>query len=46
MKCLFKFSLFLLLIVAGGLFYIRRTYGCSWAESVEIADQFLADLLG
>lgn len=46
MKCLLKLSLFILLIVAGGLFYIRYTYGCSWAESLEIADQFLADLLG
>ncbi len=46
MKCLLKFSLFVLLMVAGGLLYIRHTYGCSWAESLEIADQFLADLLG
>lgn len=46
MRFLLKLSLFALLIVAGGLFYIRHTYGCSWGESIEIADQFVTDLLG
>ncbi len=46
MRSLFKLSFFTLLIVAGGLLYIRRVYGCSWQESLGIADQFLADLLG
>ena len=46
MRFLLKLSLLTLLVVAGGLFYIRRVYGCSWGESVEIADQFVADLLG
>ena len=46
MKFLLKLSLLIILIVAGGLFYIRRVYGCSWGESVGIADQFVADLLG
>lgn len=46
MRFLLKLLLLALLIIAGGIFYIRRTYGCSWGESIEIADQFVADLLG
>ncbi len=45
MKFLFKLSLLALLVIAGGIFYIRHRYGCSWGESFEIADQFVADLL-
>jgi hypothetical protein len=46
MRSLFKLSFLILLIVAGGLLYIRRVFGCSWRESIGIADQFLTDLLG
>lgn len=46
MRFLLKLSFLTLLIVAGGILYIRYTYGCSWAESLEIADQFVTDLLG
>jgi hypothetical protein len=46
MKFLLKFAVLAVLVVLGGLFYIRRTYGCTWGESVEIADRFVADLLG
>lgn len=46
MRFLLKLVLLVLLAVVGGLFYIRHVYGCSWGESIEIADQFVADLLG
>lgn len=45
MRFLLKLLLLTVLVVVGGLLYIRRLYGCTWGESVEIADQFVADLL-
>jgi hypothetical protein len=30
----------------GGVVLIKLVYGVSWRESLEIADQFLEDLLG
>ena len=32
--------------ILGGVAFIRYVYGCSWAESFDIADQFVEDLLG
>ena len=34
------------MVFLGGVVYIRYIYGCSWKESFEIADQFVADLVG
>ncbi len=45
-----RFALRLVLLAAflfiGGVIYIRLAYGCSWKDSVEIADQFVTDLVG
>ena len=46
MKLLFKLALFAILMILGGVAFIRYTYGCSWKESFDIADQFVNDLLG
>ena len=34
------------LLFGGGLLLIKLLYGASWSESLEIADQFIEDLLG
>lgn len=46
MKILFKLALFAILIILGGVVFIRYTYDCSWKESFDIADEFVNDLLG
>ena len=46
MKALFHMMAFLALVVLGGILVIKLLYGCSWRESVDIADQFVSDLLG
>lgn len=46
MKLLFKLAIFLLLVVLGGVAFIRYTYDCSWQESFDIADELVNDLLG
>ena len=46
MRALFHLLAFLALLAFGGILLIKLSYGCSWRESVDIADQFLADLLG
>ena len=33
-------------IFGGGVALIKFVYGVSWGESLEIADQFVEDLLG
>ncbi|MCY3738738.1 MAG: hypothetical protein OXG13_20230 [Gemmatimonadaceae bacterium] len=33
-------------VFGGGVLMIKVLYGASWSESLEIADQFLEDLLG
>ena len=45
MKILFKLALFAILMILGGVAFIRYTYGCSWKESFDIADEFVNDLL-
>lgn len=34
------------IVFGGGVVLIKLAYGVSWKESIEIADQFLEDLLG
>ena len=46
MKMLFKLALLVMLIILGGVAFIRHTYNCSWKESFDIADEFVNDLLG
>lgn len=36
----------LALLFGGGVLLIKLLYGASWSESLEIADQFIEDLLG
>ena len=45
MKLLFKLAVFAIAMILGGVAFIRYTYGCSWKESFDIADQFVEDLL-
>ena len=46
MKLLFKLAFLTVMVILGGVALIRYTYGCSWRESFDIADQFVSDLLG
>ncbi len=46
MKLLFKLAVMILLINAAGVVFIRFIYDCSWRESIDIADEFVNDLLG
>ncbi len=46
MKILFKLALFAIVLIMGGVAFIRYTYNCSWKESFDIADEFVDDLLG
>ena len=46
MKVLFKLAVLTVLMILGGVVFIRYTYDCSWKESFEIADEFVNDLLG
>ncbi len=46
MKVLFKLAVWTILVILGGVAFIRYTYECSWKESFEIADQFVNDLIG
>ncbi len=46
MKVIFKLALWTLMVIVGGVAFIRYTYDCSWKESFDIADQFVEDLLG
>ena len=45
MKILFKLALVAILMILGGVAFIRYTYGCSWKESFDIADEFVNGLL-
>ena len=45
MKILFKLALFSIMMILGGVAFIRYTYNCSWKESFDIADEFVNDLL-
>ena len=33
-------------VFGGGVVLVKLVYGVSWGESLEIADQFVEDLLG
>ncbi|MCZ6634467.1 MAG: hypothetical protein O7G87_13765 [bacterium] len=46
MKVIFKLALWIVMMIVGGVAFIRYTYDCSWKESFDIADQFVEDLLG
>ena len=46
MKVIFKLALWTVMMIVGGVAFIRYTYDCSWKESFDIADQFVEDLLG
>ncbi|MGA1197226.1 MAG: hypothetical protein ACO36I_12105 [Candidatus Latescibacterota bacterium] len=46
MKVLFKLAVWILVVILGGVLFIRYTYDCSWKESFDIADEFVNDLLG
>ena len=46
MRGLFRLFMLLALLFGGGVVLIRLLYDVSWRESVEIADQFIVDLLG
>ena len=46
MSAFFRLFALLALLFGGGLLLIKLLYGASWSESLEIADQFIEDLLG
>ena len=46
MKVIFKLALWTVMMIVGGVAFIRYTYDCSWKASFNIADQFVEDLLG
>ena len=46
MKLLLRLAILAVVMILGGVAFIRYTYGCSWRESFDIADQFVEDLLG
>ena len=46
MRFIIRLMMLSLMVFLGGVVFIRYTYGCSWKESFEIADQFVADLIG
>jgi len=45
MRGLLRIFALLAAIFGGGVVLIKLLYGVSWAESLEIADQFVEDLL-
>jgi hypothetical protein len=45
MKALLRFVLLGVIVLLGGVIFIRYAHGCSWKESFQIADQFLEDLI-
>ena len=40
-----RLVLLVALVFIGGIVYIRFVYGCSWKDSIGIADQFVSDLV-
>ena len=46
MRVLFRLFVLLAVFFGGGVALIKVFYGVSWGESLEIADQFVEDLLG
>lgn len=45
MRGLFRLFVLLVVLFCGGVVVIRLLYDVSWRESLEIADQFVEDLL-
>ena len=45
MKGLFRLFALLAVVFGGGVVVIKLLYGVTWGESLEIADQFIGDLL-
>jgi len=45
MRTLFQLLAFITLVAFGGILAIKVLYGCSWRESMDIADQLFMDLL-
>ena len=46
MRLIMRVMMLAVMVFMGGVVFIRYTYGCSWKESFEIADQFVSDLIG
>ena len=46
MRALFRLFVLLAVFFGGGVVMLKLFYGVSWGESLEIADQFVEDLLG
>jgi len=46
MRGLFRMFVLLAVVFAGGVVLIRLLYDVSWRESLEIANQFVEDLVG
>ena len=45
MRAFLRLFAMLTVLFGGGVVVIKLLYGVSWSESLEIADQFLEDLL-
>lgn len=45
MKALLRLVLLAVIVLLGGVVFIRYAYGCSWKESFQIADHFIEDLI-
>jgi hypothetical protein len=45
MRGLFRLFVLLAVVFCGGVVLIRLLYDVSWSEAVEIADQFVEDLV-
>ncbi len=45
MRALFRLFILLTVFFGGGVLLIKLLYGVSWGESLDIADQFVEDLL-
>lgn len=46
LRFLFRLISLIGFAVLAFIVFIKIIYGCSWRESVEIADQFVMDLIG
>ena len=46
MRAFVKLLALLMVLFGGVVMLIKLLYGATWRESIEIADQFIEDLLG
>ena len=46
MRAFIKLFALLTALFGGGVVLIKLLYGATWRDSIEIADQFIEDLLG